>query len=76
MAKAKKLQFNIETLYDDQDKEVGVVLTYKDFEKIMAKLEDLHDIYEYYKRKNKNTKTISLEEAKKELFGNHAKKQF
>ncbi len=75
MAKDTKLKFKIETLYDDQDNEVGVILKYKDFEEIMTKLEDLHDIYEFYKRKDKSTKTISLEAVKKELFGSHAKKQ-
>jgi hypothetical protein len=41
----------------------------------MTKLEDLHDIYEFYKRKSKqHDKTISLETAKRELFGSHAKK--
>lgn len=74
MLRNKKYNIKLETLYDEQNNEVGVVLKYKDFEKLMNKLEDLHDILEFYKRKAKKYKTVSLEEVKRELFGSNAKK--
>jgi len=76
MKKNKDLNKNIEPVYDNHDNEIGFIMKYKYFIKLMDKVEDLHDIYEVSKRKAKakNTKTISLEQVKKELFGAHAKK--
>lgn len=76
MPKNKNLNIDIEPLYDNHDNEIGFIMKYKYFIKLMDKVEDLYDIYEIYKRKSKSktTKTISLEEVKKELFGTNAKK--
>ena len=72
--KYKKLNIVTESIYDNNDKEIGVVIKFSDFQRLMDKLEDLHDIYDIYKRRRKVTKTISLEQAKKELFGEDEKK--
>lgn len=75
MTKNKNFKYKIEHLYDASNKEVGGIIKYKDFQKVMAKLEELHDIHEYYKRKSQeDSKKYSLSEIKKELFGKHAKK--
>lgn len=74
MSKNKNLNIIVELLYDDDNNKTGVIIKYKDFRKLMNKVEDFHDIYDIYKRKNKATKTISIEQVKKELFGTHAKK--
>ena len=74
MPKNKNLNIDVELLYDDFDNKTGVVMKYKDFQKLMDTIEDFHDIYDVYKRRSKTTKTISLEQVKKELFGVHAKK--
>lgn len=70
MTKNKQLKIKIETLYNTKNSKVGVILKYDDFEKIMDKLEDLHDLYGVYKRKSKNEQILSLEEVKAALLKN------
>lgn len=71
MVRNRKIKIKSEPIYDDQGNQVGVVLKYKDFKRLMEELEDLHDIYFAYKCKDRvrGEKTISFEDAKKELFG-------
>lgn len=54
-------------LYDENGQKSGVKIAFKDFDKLMNKLENLHDVYFVYKYRNCTTKTIPFEQVKKEL---------
>jgi PHD/YefM family antitoxin component YafN of YafNO toxin-antitoxin module len=48
---------------DTSGKKTGVLLSMKDYEKIIEELEELDDIKAYDKAKKRNEKTIPLREA-------------
>jgi hypothetical protein len=57
-------------IYDNADKKIDIIIKFKDFEKIMGQLEDLHDLIMIYERTGKASKTIPYEQLRAELFGN------
>ncbi len=68
MAKIKS-----QILYNDEGSKVGILLTYEEFEVLVEKLEDAHDLYTAYKRTQKKGKTIPFDQIKKELSDNAKK---
>lgn len=68
------LKINPQILYTKNNKAKGVLLKAKDFEKLMAKLEDLHDLYMAYERTSKKFKSIPYKTIREELFSDDAKK--
>ncbi|MEO5648481.1 MAG: hypothetical protein ABIR03_01005 [Ginsengibacter sp.] len=61
-------------LTDNKGKKTSVLLSMKDYEKIMEELEELGDIKAYDKAKKRNEKTVPLRDAiklrKKEKLSN------
>jgi hypothetical protein len=74
MSKNKKLKINVEILYDDFNNKSGVVMKYKDFQKLIDTMEDFHDLYVAYQHKGKKFKTIPFEQVIKEALGKDANK--
>ena len=70
--KLPKIKF--ELLYNEKGKKSGVVLSPKNYEKLIDTLEDLHDLKIIYQHNYKNEKTFSFEEVKAELAAQHARK--
>lgn len=55
-------------------KNVEILMSFKEFNALMEKLEDLHDLNIAYERSLKNEKTVPLEEVMKELL-HHGKRK-
>jgi|GEM_PF-1896906 DNA-dependent RNA polymerase auxiliary subunit epsilon len=68
-----KLKINPEILYDENGNAKGVLLKVRDFEKLIERLEDLHDLHMAYERTSKKFKTIPYKKIRKEIFGSDAK---
>ena len=69
-----KSKYEIKILVDEHDNKTGVLMSVKNFKKMMNELEDLQDLDLAYKRMSRNSKPISWDQAMKELFGDDAKK--
>ena len=67
----KKTKANYQFVYDAQDQKTGVIIKYKEYQKILEKLEDLQDIHTVRKLKGKKLKTVPLEQVMKEIFGSN-----
>jgi len=74
MASNKNINMVSEWLYDDAGNKTGVKIKFKDFENLIKKLEDLHDLHSAYQHKGKKLKTIPFEQAVKEALDKNAKK--
>lgn len=60
---------------DDKGKKLSVVLSIKEYKKIMEELEDLEDIRAYDKAMNRKQEFIPLDKAIKELEATRKKKK-
>jgi len=60
-------------LYDENGKKSGVKISFKDFDKLIDRLEDLHDIYVAYQHTSKKLKTIPYEKVMEKILGKNAK---
>lgn len=67
----KRIKANYQLVYDAQDQKTGVILKYKEYQKILEKLEDLQDIHTVRKLKGKKLKTVPLEQVMKDIFGDN-----
>jgi len=65
---------NGEWLYDENGNKSGIKIKFKDFQKTIEELENLHDLYVAYQHKGKKLKTIPFEKVLKEALAEHAKK--
>ena len=54
---------------DENSKKVGVIITVRNFERIMEDLEDLHDYRLVKERSGKKERTFTPEEIRAELIG-------
>jgi len=54
---------------DEIGNKVGVEISVKDFEYLIGKLEDLHDLTKAYEITSKKFKAIPYEDVREELFG-------
>ena len=52
---------------DDSGKKMSVILSIRDYEKIMEELEELEDIKAYDRAKNRKSEPIPFEQALKEI---------
>jgi hypothetical protein len=68
-----KLKTGIKTFYDEDGNKTGVLITMKEFEKLIEELEDLQDILTVYERTSKKSTPIPYEKIRKEMFGDDAK---
>ena len=63
------LKLNIQFVFDEKDKKKGVILSFKNFEKVVEILEELYD-YRMLKDYDYDVKdTVSLKEVEKRFFG-------
>lgn len=69
-----KSNSGITILVDEEGNKSSVLISVKNFKKLMNDLEDLQDLDVVYKRMSLNSKPIPYEEVMKELLGNAAKK--
>ena len=70
--KLPKIKYEI--LYNEQKEKAGVLLSCKNYEKLIDTLEDLYDLKEIYRTGCANQKTFTFEEVKAELAVRHARK--
>ena len=63
----KMLKIKPKFMYDEKDKKIGVVVSSKEFEKILEELEDYSDYQMVIERAAKKQKTYTLEEVRKSL---------
>ena len=69
-----KSKSGITILVDEHGNKSSVLMTVKEFKKLMDDLEDLQDLDLAYKRMKIKSKPIPMEKVMKELLGNAAKK--
>jgi hypothetical protein len=69
-----KSKIKVKFYYDAKGKKEAVVITTKDFEKMIDELEELEDLYTAYKRTKSKSKSIPYDQAMKAIFGNESKK--
>ncbi|OGB86324.1 hypothetical protein A3J41_03080 [candidate division TM6 bacterium RIFCSPHIGHO2_12_FULL_38_8] len=67
-----KVKFQI--IFDENGKKSRVLMTVKQYNQLMSKLEDLDDVSLACQRLTKNEKTIPFDEVFKKLRGNDSKK--
>jgi PHD/YefM family antitoxin component YafN of YafNO toxin-antitoxin module len=69
-----KSKAKVTIIFDEHGKKSGVLLSVKQYNKLMSDLEDLDDLTIALQRMGYKGKTTSLEDVRKELFGNVSKK--
>lgn len=69
-----KLNFKVKIIFDAKGKKTGVLISIKEFERLIQELEDLKDLAVAYERTSKAFKPIPYDQIRKELFGDDAKK--
>ncbi len=70
LKKKKYSKIEPKYIYDNTDKKIEIIIKFKDFEKLIGQLENLHDLIMIYERTNKAFKAIPYEQLRAELFGN------
>jgi len=65
-----KSTLNIQTIFDEQGNKIGVMMSVKQFKRLMSDREDLQDLYVAYQRTQKKEKTIPLEQVMKNFAVN------